>query len=72
MEPQNHINPAIRIHNDAQGLRWRKPQQTEVTAGSNMTVVGLKAAAAAAALTYAPVIYSNVHTLQLLLHTIMN
>jgi len=68
VEPQNHINPAIRIHNDAQGLRWRKPQQTEVTAGSNMAVVVLKAAGAAA-LTYAPVIYSNLHTLQLLLHT---
>jgi len=44
VEPQNHINPAIRIHNDAQGLRWRKPQQTEVTVGPNMTVVILKAA----------------------------
>ena len=64
MEPQNHINPAIRIHNDAQGLRWRKPQQTEVTVGSNMTVAVLKAAA----LTCVPVIYSNLHTLQLLLH----
>jgi hypothetical protein len=54
VEPHNHINPAIRIHNDAQGLRWRKPQQTEVTASSNMTAAILKAAAPP--LTYVPVI----------------